>query len=151
MRTADEIVAKIDKKQNELLGFWPEVLIEFLTFDDAKPFLKPEATADEWSTPTVQSREIIIEKMRDYMEFAWGKVENHRGISASRSVEKMEAWIWLLGDDLDLDAIDYAQYGAPKLAAVCERYGFPIPDGAEIKNMINGRPCEPGCGQGCGH
>jgi len=64
--------------------------------------------------------------------FGWGKVRNHRGLSADRTILKMKAWLWLLGDDeLEAFAADYAnypQYGAPILKAICEKYDFPIPE-----------------------
>jgi hypothetical protein len=82
------------------------------------------------------------------MAFAWGKARDHRGISASRSVEKMRTWVWLL-DDPEITA-NYQNYGAPILRAICERYGFPIPDGDDMRRMSEGEPCRDGCDEGCG-
>ena len=97
-------------------------------------------------------RDAVLANMREYMDFAWGKVEDHRGISASRSVEKFGAWIWALGDEETLrkfEATNYAPYGAPQLAFVCATYGFPIPGSSELARMIDGEPCIPGCQDGC--
>jgi len=87
------------------------------------------------------------------MEFAWGKIEDHRGISANRSIEKMEAWLWLLDDEETLAALEeapYKNYGAPKLKVICDKYGFPVPQDETIQNMIASRPCREGCQDGCG-
>ena len=150
MRTPEEIVAKIKElDKNSVLGFHREVMVPYLPYEFAKEFLKPEVTAETWQ-PTPMTREEILKEMRKYMIFAWGKVEDHRSISASRSVTKMQAWIYLLGDDLDLESIPYAQYGAPKLAAVCKEYGLDVPPDETIGRMIEGLRCEPNCEMGCG-
>ncbi len=99
------------------------------------------------------TRDAVLAGMREYMPFAWGKVEDHRGISAERSVTKMEAWIWLLKDDEVLErvkAASYTQYGAPKLKVVCEQYHFPIPDSEAVRRMASGEQCSNSCENGCG-
>lgn len=152
MRTTEEVIARIQETlKTDMFGFKASALLELLTFEQAKPFLKTDASSDGWKTAT--TREELLACMREYMEFAWGKVEDHRGISAGRSVEKFEAWIWALGDDATLKEFEdapYAQYGAPQLAVVCRAYGFTIPDTESLARMITGEPCEPGCQDGCG-
>ncbi len=157
-RTPDAIVKRA-QDTSQLFGFQAEVLVEYLTFDQAKPLLKPETQTDpnapaNWGDVKAQTDDQILADLRDYMAFAWGKVRDHRGISAGRSIEKMRAWLWLLGDDEALAFADadrnYPQYGAPVLAFICRRFNLPIPDGDDLANMIDGRPCEPGCQQGCG-
>jgi len=129
-----------------------------LKLDDALPLMSEEAVAkytahpEKWNNSSFD-RETVLAQMREYMEFAWGKVDDHRGLSAGRSVEKFEAWVWLLADQETLDkmnAADYPQYGAPKLAVVCEAYGFPIPDDEGIRSMIQGLACHADCENGCG-
>jgi hypothetical protein len=92
--------------------------------------------------------------MRDYMyRIGWEKVADHRGISTSRTIEKMTEWAWLLGDEVLIQKIQnspYAQYGAPKLKAICEHMGWPIPDSEEIQRMSEGLPCSDTCELGCG-
>lgn len=158
MRTPEEIVArcKVEGDRFSIAGqFVVEALVPFLTFEQARPLLKPDATENGWPTEPL-TREAVLSEMRAYMEFAWGKVQDHRGLSASRSVEKIGAWIWLLGDEEILNefkATDYAQYGAPKLAAACRHYGFPVPEDESLACMIAGRPClgcESGEQSGCG-
>lgn len=150
-RTHEEIVEKLKEKQEEFMSFWPELLIGYLPFDHAKSFLKEGVKEEDWEKDRISyDREHILEVMRDYMVFAWGKVEAHRGLSAGRSVDKFEAWTWFLGDDLDLESISFENYGAPKLAKVCEFYGFSIPNSMEVENMRNSQPCELNCNNGCG-
>lgn len=152
MRTNDEIVKKTIENRKVLFDFSSEVFVPFLPFEQAKPFLKKDSLEDQWE-PKDFTREQVINDMRDYMEFAWGKVENHRGLSADRSVNKMTAWVWLLGDDdflKELEKAGYINYGAPKLEVVCKKYDFPIPQSDEIQNMIKGNPCIKGCKVGCG-
>lgn len=146
----DEIVARINASTG-FLNFSADVLLPFLDFEHAQAFLKPEVTAAEWEQKS-QDRDAILADMRDYMAFAWGKVEDHRGLSAGRSVDKIAAWAWLLDDDVAKRMVKagYAQYGAPKLAVACEAFGFPIPDKDGIRNMIAGQQCVWGCGEGCG-
>lgn len=154
MKTLEEILAFYQAHQGrDFLGFAAEVLVPYLPFDLAKSFLKPEVTADQWTSKPI-AEDAIREDMRDYMAFAWSKVDDHRGISASRSVEKMGAWLWLLGDEemyaLTDDDARYAQYGAPILKAISEKYEFPIPAGERIERMARGEKCRPDCDEGCG-
>ena len=157
MKTQDEIahrIKELDSNQQDMLGFQREVLINCLDFEHATRWLKSEApcSPEEWNKGLPRTRDDVLVAMRDYMSFAWGKVEDHRGISATRSVEKMEAWIWVLGDDETLkkvQAASYAVYGAPQLKVVCDQYGFPVPTEESMQNMIAGMPCAPGCESGC--
>jgi hypothetical protein len=156
MRTHEEIVNKIHDriKKNVFFDFFPDVLIPYLPFDDARPFLNQEALKSNgvdnlrsvW-VPSALSREEILKEAKEYMEFAWGKVQDHRGLSANRSIHKMEAYCWLLGDEDKIDWSDkkYPMYGAPILKQVSELYGFPIPDDVETVRMMNGKPCNSEC------
>lgn len=155
IRSKDEIVEKIrDISVNgDIFGFERSVLFDYLTFDEAKEFIssgKRAAAEEEWGNVKSLSESEILNEAKDYMEFAWGKVANHRGLSASRSVDKMRAYCWLLGVQDQVDWDNYAQYGAPVLYSVCRVLGFPHPDSPEIMNMVNGRRCIPDCEMGCG-
>ena len=158
MRTQQEIIDHF-KSDDSMFGFGKDVLLEHLQYDAAKEFLKEDFTskpdAEElWNADRQEpNRGNVLEAMRSYMEFAWGKVVDHRGISANRSVDNMLAWLWLLNDDAiteKVEAAGYEQYGAPKLAVVCEAYDIDIPIDEGLQNMIAGKFCEPGCGEGCG-
>lgn len=166
MRTREEILSKY-RESTEIFDFAPEVLSQFLDFEAMEPFLK-EGSETQWVRGRLQtpeeagyypititdgtwvppSDETALAMMASYMKFAWGKVEDHRGISASRSVDKLSAYVWLLGNDAlyeRLKDIPYAMYGAPKLAAICKEYNLPIPDDEGIELMIGGSACSLYC------
>lgn len=158
VRPMSDVVAQLkadkppDLVEGSMFGFWIEVPLEFVTFDDAKAagILKPGAEAWEAPLYTVAS---VTEGAQKYMEFAWGKVRDHRGISAVRSVEKIGMYMWLLMRDDVLRAMNevgFAQYGAPKLKAACDLLKWPMPDGDGELRMARGLPCRPRCSAGCG-
>lgn len=156
MRTQDEIVARIREKRS-MFSFDAEVLVHSLDFDHAKEFLReerirPERANEEWNTTYPLSEEAVMKEFADYAQFAWGKAQDHRGLSANRSVDKLEAWTWLLGRDDVLaasEAAPYPSYGCPKLKIICEAFGFPVPTDTETVRMMNGDPCKPDCESGC--
>jgi len=151
LRKPEEIVQRI-RDSKSLFGFENEVFSRYLTFEQLKPLLKPDATSDGWND-TVYTEEQLRKDMAEYMSFAWGKCLSHRGISASRSVEKIGAWLWLLGDEdvlREFNDAPYTNYGAQKLAVACAAYELPIPNSEELRRMMQGLPCEPGCDRGCG-
>lgn len=150
LRDQDLIVSRIEAvKAEDFFGFAREVLIGALDFEHAKPFLKPEVTADQWDTPTVDS---LTRQAVEYLEFAYGKALDHRGISAGRSVDKLREYAWLLGrDDVvgEMDSASYENYGAPKLKAFAEGMGLPVSDDPQFLRMASGDTCSPGCESGC--
>lgn len=157
MRTHDEIVKAIMEDQS-FLGFASEVWLEYLPWSHAKEFIKEEKHqeyAEKWDMevyhePTLEN---IVEPMAKYMKFAWEKVSDHRGLSAGRSIAKMDAWAWLMEDDAllrEIEGAPYENYGAPKLKAICEHMKWPMPDDEWAQNMASGRPCHPDCNNGCG-
>jgi len=159
MRTREEILAKMREPSDSLLNWSSAVLLPFLAYEDAKEFLGAPKDAEQeaarvagWTIEPLAEVH-IKEELRSYVEFGWGKIEDHRGLSADRTIQKCSAWVWLLGDNATLEKVEaagYAQYGAPKLAAVCRAYGYPIPSEDGVQNMIAGRPCRNGCDEGCG-
>ena len=157
MRTQDEIVEKLlaINKEKHLFDFRRDMLVVFLDREHAELVkgisLKEDADLSDWKEDDL-SDEVILEKMKDYMDFAWDKAQNHRGLSANRSIQRLEAWCWLLGEDELVEALEngpYAVYGAPGLAKVSEKFGWPIPPGEDIERMIRGLPCVPNCEKGC--
>lgn len=148
MRTQDEIVTRIKEVEAEdLLGFQRDVLLAALDFEHAKPYLKPETPPEKWRN---LDEATIRADATAYLTFAWGKAENHLGISASRSVEKMTTFCWLLGLDISkIEAAGYPRYGCPKLKAAAELLGEPLPTERDLVNMMAGDPCNPYCFDGC--
>lgn len=123
MRTQEEILARIEEvASRDWLGTQRESLIGVLTFANAKQFLKPEVTNDQWE---LNNDDAVRKEAIEYMEFAWDKANNCRGISAGRSLDHYTAWLWLLGDD-DLwpTLEDYEHYGKPQLRKICEYFGL---------------------------
>lgn len=131
MRTQEEIVAKIKgtTQEEDFFGHKRGDWIAFLTFDNAKEFLKQDALEEaekEWGA-VPDTDEDVLNRIREYLEFAWDKANNLRGLSASRSIEHMEAWIWLLGNEelaKQFDEVEYEHYGKEKLIVISEYVGF---------------------------
>lgn len=126
MRTQEEILNRIeDVRKNDFFGAETGDLIPFLTFENAKPFLKEGITEDQWNekTPTEES---IKNEAKEYLPFAWEKANDMRGISANRSIDHMRAYAWLLGDEIlkEFDGIAYEHYGKEKLIYISDVVGF---------------------------
>lgn len=168
MRTQDEIVARMKEieadKMRSFMNFESEVLLDALDFEHAKPWLKEGTKPEEWSReaecagygrklqfPLVREDDLKA-AAADYLKFAWGKAQDHRGISAGRSVDKMTSYCWLLGHDTKaIDDAGYAQYGCPKLKVISELLSIPLPTDPDLVRMMEGEQCtEGGCENGCG-
>ena len=123
-RSQDEIVDHITAN-DDMFGWTREVLCPYLDLEHCRPYLKEGTT--EWTQCTN-----IVEAVHDFMsyfDFAWEKANDEREISASRSVEKLAAWAWLLGRDdvcsvLRDDSL-YAPYGKPALSKASRMLGLP--------------------------
>lgn len=150
VRTVEEITARLRQGADDVFGWRFEVLVRYLTAEQVQEFT-PGVDLSAWVIAPLHA-EPIAEEVRSYMAFAWGKVEDHRGLSAGRSVEKIGAWLWVLGlDDMlaAMTAAEYQNYGAPQLAVVCRLLNLPIPPGEWAQRMIASLPCQPGCDEGC--
>lgn len=124
-RTDDEIVQKIlDVGQKDFFGVMTSDLLQCLSFERAKSFLKDGITADAWvGMMERKDRESILLRMHSYMSFAWTKANDGRGLSAMRSLQHYTVWIWLLGDDMG-DLTTYQYYGKDELTRICQKYGW---------------------------
>lgn len=151
-RSPEEIQVYCKERQG-MFGFHIEVLVPYLPYELAKEWLKDEVDGKKWQ-PSPCTVTAVEEEASQYMAFAWEKVSDHRGLSAGRNIEKMRAWMWLLGDDESVSTCDneglYAQYGAPILKAVSEKHGWPVPETDVIQRMGRGLPCRSDCEMGCG-
>jgi hypothetical protein len=151
MRSAEEIVKYIEKNKDPF-GVVLDELVPFLPYEHAKSYLNEGVTCAHWERDNCYTKEGVLRDAEEYMEFAWEKAGNHKGLSARRSLIKMLAWMFLLERDDIVEAMDQAgfvNFGAPMLAAVCEAMYWPIPDDEEIRRMIAGKPCVPRCDRGC--
>lgn len=125
MKTDQEIKARIrELESTDFFGFIRSDLIEYLPFDDAKEYFKEGVTSDQW-TPRPRDHASVVAQILDYMPFAWDKANNCRGLSAGRSLNHMQAWLWAAGEDAAAEGIDdYSMYGKPQLRAICEHFGW---------------------------
>lgn len=151
-RTRPQILERIGRVENtDFFGVQVSDLILALPFEEAREFLKPEVTAADW-TPRLSAEEVTAAAV-EYLAFAVGKASDHRGLSASRSIDHFRAWLWLLGRDEEIDWGSYVQYGVPILKQVAGLIG---PTGCwmslttpELERMAAGQRCRPGCPEGC--
>lgn len=141
LRTGAEIATRIEAiGDDDVLGFRREALAQFLPFDDAEAVRNPEVTREEWDKLTPElTRENVQKQLLDYLNFAFEKAINERGISAGRSIQKLGEWLWILRDDeaaayINDDAY-YEPYGAPALKWLAERYEVEVPD--ELARMAS--------------
>ncbi len=162
-RSPHEITARLRDlraARTDLFGFREEVLLEALDFDHAREFLDADMTAARWDQLRWSRHSDAKSYARQYLEFAIDKIVDHRGNSASRSVEKLAELAWLLGrDDLAsaIDDADYPMYGAPKVKTFADGLGWPftdIFDDPHLRQMLTrmaaGLECDPdGCIRGC--
>jgi len=126
MRTQEEILKRIkDVEDDDFFGATRNDLTDFLTFENAKEFLKEGVKKKDWKQKK-PTEEIIKHEIRDYLPFAWDKANNCRGLSANISIDHMKAYAWLLGDDVfeKLEEIEYKHYGKEKFIFMSELSGF---------------------------
>jgi len=129
MRSIEEIFAKAnDASFADFFGTRVGDLVEWLPFDKAREWLKPESTEEDWTKagfPRPRTDDEVIGQIKSYMPFAWEKANGCRGLSAGRSLCHMSAWLWLLGVDDAVEQLDeYSHYGKPQLRAICEAFGI---------------------------
>jgi len=114
----------------DVFGVRRNKLIYCLPYDKAKPFIKDSIDATHWATvQTGCTRSALLAELTTYMPFAWDKANDCRGLSANRSMEHFEEWLWLLGDDQSvwkklIEPIRYEHYGKERLIKICQHYGI---------------------------
>jgi len=130
-RTTEEILTRIDQvKDDDFLGTTSADLMAFLPFEHVKDhlnekYLKKVEDGEETWDPKEATKEQATKEITEYMDFAWGKANDCRGLSADRSINHMKAWLWIAGNDELLEKMDtYEYYGKPQLRAICEEYGI---------------------------
>lgn len=127
MRTYTQLVEHCGSVDDGLFGFERGTLLEYVAFADARPYLKDDATAEQWGDVKPLTHEQVLADLHDYLPFAIEKAEDERGLSAIRSISRMRAWVWLLGDDdlyaFLMDDDNYSPYGMPMLRRIEATYG----------------------------
>ena len=136
MRTEKEILERLTHKDctDDIFGAYAGRLLDGLSYDAAvarelvgTEFMAKVAAgeAEKWAPLTDEKARAEI---LSYLEFAWDKANNKRGLSAGRSIAHFSALTWLIGDD-DAAAFlandnHYAPYGKPMLQYLSDRYGY---------------------------
>lgn len=147
IRTLEEVRARFKAKQEKpsMLDFSLEVLGVYL----------PEGwqPGHEDNVKDFPLTEEAVKKLAvDYLNFAFGKALDHRGISAGRSVQKMTEYAWLLCLDEAVafaeDDNNYPNYGVPVLKHMAKALGVGMPH--EIEKWEDGAMCNSHCEEGCG-
>lgn len=140
MKTIPQIVTKMDSIGSDLVDLFKNMtssdFLIYLPFEHAKQFLKKDVTEDQWLENYIPlTKEAVINEMKEYMDHAWDKANNERGISSQRSMAHYDNWLWLIDDHETLlflrDDSNYEMYGKPILRKICEVYGFKIEEEEE--------------------
>jgi len=134
-RSEKEIKGRIED-MGGAFDFDGEVLSKYLPWESVKETYKDEYVAKvesgEKKYTKIDSIQEAVQDFLDYMVFAWTKAEDERGLSASRSVSKLSAWMWLLGREDLSDILNeedlYNPYGAPALIKCCEELSIEVPE-----------------------
>ena len=147
MRTQDEILKRLKADESDDdFGVQRTDLVEFLEFNNAKSFLVPTYIKDIESGKEkytyYKTDEEVIKQIKEYLEFAWDKANNCRGLSAARSLCHFIGWLWLLGYDIDKKFEDYSHYGKPHLREISEKFEFDWKkfDNGEWRNDEESKP-----------
>lgn len=134
MQTQKAIQARYDeRKGSDFLGFEVNEYLSALEYEYVKDLLKKGETEESWGPPTLQTDEDVMGQMRDYMEFAFEKANNQRGISADRSICHYIAWTWLIDPEFSAKLEEeykgnYHSYGKHLLVGICKHYGWETPE-----------------------
>lgn len=133
-RTPEEIIGKC-KDANDIFGFGTQVLADYLPKSVVAANLIANEAKEAFETAEfrqITDVEEAVQDMLDYWQFGLGKALDRRGISASRTVMKLGAWLWLLGrEDLAAmiqDEANYNPYGMPALVALGDILGLEVPN-----------------------
>lgn len=134
-----EAAYKIIKTKTTLFAFAKEVALDYLPFEEVKDLYTEEAKEafekGDKSWHVVTDVREAAQDFLDYMVFAWMKANDERGISASRSIEKLSAWMKILSRPDVAEILEdeslYPMYGKPALRKACEVLGI-----TEVPNYI---------------
>lgn len=133
-KRAAERIMKL--KTGDYFGFKSEVALQFLPFRKVKQFLCDDyvAKVEKEEVEFHQITDVMeaVQDFLDYMVFAWMKADEGKGLSASRSIDKLSAWMMILSRPdvakILQDYSLYSPYGKPALRKACEILGINCPD-----------------------
>lgn len=151
IRTQEEIIARYHERvAHDFLGFETNEYLGALTYENARPYLLPKTTAEEWAADTAPFKgEALDEYAKSYLTFAIDKATGHRSMSAARSIGHYMGWMWLLGRAEEINWDNYPMYGVPILSQIAEVMGWgdkwaELTTDA-VESMALGQPCRPDC------
>jgi len=133
MKTQNEILIKIRGliyERNLFTDTQVNDLVCHLEYEHAKEFIKDSCTKESWTADkAIYTKKNLMKEIECYMNFAWSKANDRRGLSAERSLQHMFAWTFLLDDGfyekLFISYVEgYEFYGKPQLVLICENYGI---------------------------
>lgn len=149
MKTTEEILARIKELEDsgaDWMGTQRGDLVGALTFTAAKKFLVEDALRADWHPYLTQSE--VKDRIKEYLPFAIGKAEDHRGLSAGRSIDHFTTWLWLLGnEEISAEFLEasYQNYGCPQLAVVIKHFDPKRNLSTAFMNMAQTLPCSDDC------
>ncbi len=135
-RTQEEILEEANG-EGDFLGFGKGILIDYLDWKNAKEFYEDEFVkkvegGKEKAPEAINDIYQTVQNFLDYMVFGWMKALDERGISASRTINKLSAWLWILGREDLAKMIDnddlYNPYGTPALIKLCGELDIEAPE-----------------------
>lgn len=131
-RTDEEIVNRlraVEKTGEDFLGVIQGDLLGRLSFEAARPWLKKDTTEEQWrESISPKDRKSVLQEAFSYYRFACEKCDDERGISAARSIQHYQTWLWLMGEDTLLAFLEssgnYSPFGRPILVRIGEHFGW---------------------------
>ena len=118
MRTVNEIKERVEQQLEDSIE---SVMIQLCRMHPLQEYVPEFYIKGHQDKATLLTRENIIAQMQDYIDFAFEKAENQRGISAERSIWKFKQWLWVLEDD-SIPMDNYCDYGIGILKCIAEKY-----------------------------
>lgn len=172
LKTQAEIIERLTGPRDPF-GLWRRALARFL--DEPE---RAKVVDDDDNIPLTEGS--VREDLAEAISTGWEAVVRHDGPSAYAIIPPLQAILWLLGEDVGVPWSQTAQYGAPILFFLSDRYelahpieGLPssiaISKAATVEErqklgnererilrthpigrMATGLPCVDGCRKGCG-
>lgn len=102
MRSWKELIDAVETNIDSNAFFTPaDTIINFLPYYYAKKYLANSYTYYDWDTnkSIPHTRDGIIDKMKERLEFLSEKYEDNRGLSTAKALMQVQTLCWLLKDD----------------------------------------------------
>ena len=130
MNPLNKVIDYVTKQREDaaLFSFHLDPVLPFATAEQLRPFTKDDVDLDEFEKELSEHRkeytkENILEEMKGYLEFAFGKAYDERGLSAIRSIQKMQTYLVMLdNEELAEQITEFEDYGLPQLRAIDRLY-----------------------------